>query len=141
MTTEASERRDWHFDSDGALDGLYVETRAVTIKNGPSAGTTKPVLDFHVGLDDETVTVWPPAVLRRHFRDELRRRGKADFEPGERIRVTPKGKRDGANGPYWDFEPTWFEHAAPKPSAAQLLDAGGDEPEAAGPPDDDGIPF
>ena len=123
--------------------GRGKQLRVVAIDDFPHAelveqGTTKPVLDFHVGLEDETVTVWPPKVLKGHFREELRRRGKPDFEPGEHIRVTPKGKRDGVNGPYWDFEPTWFEHAAPKPSAAELLaDSDEDGHEDASPPDDD----
>ena len=116
-----TERRDWDFAADGELDGMYVETRSVTIKNGPSAGQTKTVVDFHVGPDDELVTVWPPTVLKRMFREELKRRGKSDFEPGERMLIRPKGKRTGPNGPYWDFENVEFEHAAPKPSAVDLF--------------------
>jgi hypothetical protein len=123
-----TERRDCDFGRDGALDGVYVETRRVTIASGPSAGETKAVLDFHVGLDDELVTVWPSAVLRRMLRDELRLRGKSDFEPGERVKITRKPeKRAGPNGRYWDFEHPRFEHAAPKPTAAELLADPGEE--------------
>ena len=53
-----AERRDWNWDTDGDLDGLYVETRSVTIKNGPSAGQEKLVFDFHVGVNDEPVSAW-----------------------------------------------------------------------------------
>ncbi len=119
-----AERRDWDWETDGTLDHVYIETRLVHIRNGPSAGQTKPVLDFHGGGGDEIVTVWPPTVLRRMLRQELERRGKPDFEPGERIKVTPTGKRSGPNGQYWDFDEPEFEFAAPKPSAAALL---GDE--------------
>ncbi len=125
-STESTERRDWDFGSDGDLDGLYVETRQVTIKNGPSAGQTKAVLDFHVGVDDEPVTVWPPTVLRRMLKEELTRRHKPDFEPGERMVVRPKGKRTGPNGQYWAFDDVVFEFAARKPTAVDLL-AGGDD--------------
>jgi hypothetical protein len=120
-STETTERRDWDFDRDGKLVGLYVETRQVTIKNGPSAGQSKAMIDFHVGVEDELVTVWPPAVLRRMLCEELRRRRKPDFEAGEQIEITPRGKRTGANGPYWDFDDVVFEFAAPKPTAADLL--------------------
>lgn len=122
-------RRDWDWERDGDLDGMYVETRLVHVKNGPSAGQVKPVLDFHVGIEDELITVWPPAVLRRQFREELQLRNKLDFEPGERFQVSPKGKKDGPNGPYWDFADTLFEFAAPKPSAAAMLGAGEDSSE------------
>ena len=151
MSTTETTRRDWDWSSDGALEGLYVETRSSHDQERP------------VGRQDEARARLPhrprgrdghglaPAVLKRHFREELQRRGKANFEPGERIRVTPKGKREGENGAYWDFEPTWFEHAAPKPTAAELLDAGSDDALAtASPPangdegiaaGDDDIPF
>jgi hypothetical protein len=128
-TVESTERRDWNWDSDGELDGQYIETRPVTIKNGPSAGRTKLVFDFHVGLEDELVSVFEASVIRSKFTQELQRRKKGDFEPGERMRIKPLGWKDGANGKYRDFE-IWFEHAAPKPTAADLLNAAGadDEP-------------
>ena len=66
------ERRDWSWKHDGALDGMYVETRMVRVKNGPSAGKAKAVLDFHVGPDDELVTAWPTTVVRNHLRRELK---------------------------------------------------------------------
>ena len=121
MTVTETERRDWDFAKDGDLEGLYVETRRVTIANGPSAGTTKPVLDFHAGTDEELVTYWPSAVARRKLSEELSVRGKPDFEPGERIRISrPKDKTLGKNGPYWNDQ-VEFEFAAPKPTAADLL--------------------
>jgi hypothetical protein len=43
--------------------------------------------------------------------------------------------KEGANGPYRDFDIV-FEHAAPKPSASDLLNAEQEDE----PPDDD-IPF
>jgi hypothetical protein len=143
-TTDATARRDWNWDSGGTLDGLYVETRQVTPKSGPSAGTTKLVFDFRVGPDDELVTVWENTVLRSRFGQELVRRGKDDFEPGERITVTPLGWKDGARDRYRDFDIT-FEFAAPKPSAAELLAADTGEPDREpGPPQpkqSDDIPF
>jgi hypothetical protein len=133
-----SNRRDWNWDSDGELAGHYVETRQVMIKNGPSAGQSKLIFDFHVGLEDELVSVWEATVLRSKFREELTRRGAFDFDPGERITITPLGMKEGANGTYRDFAVD-FEHAAPKPTTAQLLaDTGGDEP---GSFTDDDIPF
>lgn len=120
----AGDRRDWNWDRDGALEGgHYVATREVTIRNGPSAGQEKLIFDFHVGLEDEEVSVWETAVLRSRFLAELRTRGKPDFEPGERITIRPLGKREGANGAYMDFE-VEFEHAAPRRSAVELLSAG-----------------
>jgi hypothetical protein len=139
LKSSSTERRDWNWDTDGPLEGLYVETRSVTVKNGPSAGKEKLVFDFHVGLDDEAVSVWETAVLRSKFREELRSRKKTDFEDGEQITITPTGKKTSVNGTYRDFDVT-FEHAAPKRTAAELLDdtaagnGGGGEP-------DDGIPF
>jgi hypothetical protein len=126
----ANSRRDWSWDVDGQLDGMYVETREVVIKNGPSAGRSKLVFDFHVGIHDELVSVWETTVLRSKFRAELQARGASDFELGERIGVTPAGWKESGNGRYRDFDVV-FEHAAPKRSAAELLGAdegqGGDE--------------
>lgn len=120
MASVEQDRRDWNFDTDGPLVGRYVEARAVTIKNGPSAGQTKPVLDLHVGLDDELVTWWPSTVARRKLREELQRRGKPDFEPGEEIGVTRKGEKEGPRGRYFDDDVV-FEFQAPKPTTAELL--------------------
>jgi hypothetical protein len=126
-TTDATQRRDWNWDRDGELEGLYVETRPVVVKNGPSAGMEKLVFDFHVGLEDKLVSVWETTVLRSKFGRELRTRRKPDFETGERIKVTPLGMKDGPNGSYLDFD-IEYEHAAPKRTGAELL---ADEPEAA----------
>jgi hypothetical protein len=134
--TQDKERRDWSWDEDGELDGMYVETRPVTIRNGPSAGQEKLVFDFHVGADDQLVSIFESAVIRSRFRQELKRRGKPDFEPGERMRIRPTGKKASANGTYRDFAID-FEHAAPKPTTAELLGVDDDE-DAEG---DDGIPF
>jgi hypothetical protein len=131
MSATETTRRDWNWDVDGELDGMYVAIREVTIKNGPSAGQSKLVFDFHFGLEDELVSVWETAVIRSEFDKELKARRKPDFEPGERITITPKGFKEGQNGKYRAFEFT-FEHAAPKRSAAELL-ASRDEPDA---PDD-----
>jgi hypothetical protein len=120
MQSTTTERRDWNWDRDGELEGLYVETRPVVVKNGPSAGQTKLVFDFHTGLEDELVSAWETAVLRSKFLNELRLRRKPDFEPGERIRITPKGTKEGEHGSYRDFDVS-FEHAAPKKSTAELL--------------------
>jgi hypothetical protein len=125
-STEGAERRDWNWDRDGKLVGLYVETRQVTVRSGPSAGQEKLVFDFHVGLDDELVSVWETTVLRSKFRQELRARRKPDFEPGEQFTITPTGKK-GENS-YRDFD-VEFEHAAPKPTALDLLDNESDEPD------------
>jgi hypothetical protein len=38
MQSTTAIRRDWSWDVDGELDGMYVETREVAIKKGPSAG-------------------------------------------------------------------------------------------------------
>jgi hypothetical protein len=133
--TEDTARRDWNWDTDGALDGMYVETREVSIKNGPSAGQTKLVFDFHIGLEDELVSAFETAVLRSKFRIELKARRASDFEPGERMKITPLGMKESANGKYRDFD-VWYEHAAPKKSAAELL--AGDEHETA---DVDDSPF
>jgi hypothetical protein len=146
-TTKQEQReqayRDWNWDSDGELEGLYVETRVVNIAAGPSAGTTKLVFDFHVGLEEELVTAWETDVLKKKLREELQRRGKPDFEPGERFKIRPKGMKQSRDGQrsYRDFEVA-FEHAAPKPSTAELLAAGAEEdeatPEQSG---DDNVPF
>ena len=118
--TNTSERRDWDWGSDGELVGLYVETRAVTVKNGPSAGKERLIFDFHVGADDQLVSVWESTVLKSKLRKELHKRHKTDFEPGERMAITPLGTKEGANGPYRDFA-VEFEHAAPKLTTADLL--------------------
>jgi hypothetical protein len=116
-----SDFRDWNWDTDGVLEGLYVGTRVVNVANGPSAGERKIVFDFHVGLEDELVSVWETSVLNSKFREELKARGKADFEPGERFVITPKGTKTSAAGnTYRDFGVT-FEHAAPTLTAAELL--------------------
>jgi hypothetical protein len=128
------DRRDWRSDEDGELDATYVALREVTVKSGPSAGQTKLVLDFEA-LDGETVSVWETSVLRSKFAAELRARHKPDFEPGERIKITPLGHKESANGTYRDFD-VWFEHAAPKRTAAELLGGGDDAEEA-----EDEIPF
>jgi hypothetical protein len=136
---EATERRDWNWDEDGELDGLYVETRPVVIKNGPSAGKTKLIFDFHLSKNEDSVSVWETTVLRSKFAEELRNRRKSDFEYGERFVIRPTGMKAGVNGSYRDFDVT-FEHAAPRPSTAELLEASGDpddEPAAA----DVDIPF
>jgi hypothetical protein len=127
-STQPSEtRRDWDFQRDGALDGLYVELRQVMVKSGPSAGKRKVVLDLHVGLEDELVSVFPSTVALRKLREELARRGTTDFEPDERLKIArPGAKKQGPNGGYWDDD-VWFEHAAPKPTAAEMLGAS-DEP-------------
>jgi hypothetical protein len=119
-----TERRDWRWDEDGPLDAQYLELREITVRNGPSAGQTKLVFDFEI-LDGETVSVWETAVLRSKFAAELRARRKPDFEPGERIKVTPLEWKESANGKYRDFT-VWFEHAAPKRTAADLLGDDGD---------------
>jgi hypothetical protein len=138
--TSTETRKDWDFDRDGPLDGLYVETRQVTIRNGPSAGQTKPVIDLHVGVDDELVTLWLPAVLRRMLADELRLRGQPDFESGEHMRIVRKPeKRSGVNGDYWDFEPVVFEHPAPRPDAAAMLGTGLEDAFAVGTDDEIGF--
>jgi hypothetical protein len=121
MEGSTETRRDWNWDTDGALEGLYVETREVVVKEGPSAGKSKLIFDFHT-LEDEAVSVWETTVILSQFTKELRARRKVDFEPGERIVITPTGKKKSANGTYraFDFE---FEHAAPKPTTADLLAA------------------
>jgi hypothetical protein len=133
MTT-VYETRDWSWETDGDFDGDYIETRSVHVGSGPSAGRSKLVMDFRV--DGELVTIWPPAVLLRHFREELQRRSKDEFEPGERIQIRPKGKHPDKG--YWLFEDTVFEHGAPKPNTRQLFEAfaPADEEE-----DEDGVPF
>jgi hypothetical protein len=127
-----TERRDWNWERDGVLDGHYVETRQVTVKNGPAAGKQKLVFDFHVGTSDEPVSVWETAVIRSKFQQELRRRGKPDFEAGEQITITPNGTKTGAHGDYRDFEID-FEHEAPKRTAAELLGDPGPENDSADP--------
>jgi hypothetical protein len=127
-------RRDWDFGKDGPLEGLYVETREVLVANGPSAGRTKLVFDFHVGVDEETVSVWESTVLRRKMAAELRRRNASDFEPGERIKIARSDSL--IDGRYWDFPVVEFEHAAPKKTTAELLAAGESESES-----DDDISF
>jgi hypothetical protein len=119
---QADVHRDWSWDEDGVLEGLYVECRLVNVANGPSAGEQKLVYDFHVGLEDELVSVWETSVLNSKFREELKARGKSDFEPGERFVITPKGTRQSASGnTYRDFS-VIFEHAAPKLTPAELLE-------------------
>jgi hypothetical protein len=117
--SDSTTSRDWDWKTDGALDGPYVKTRSVHVSRGPSAGQSKLVFDFYV--DGESVTVWPPTVLMRHFREELQRRGKDDLEPNERVKITPLGKHPEKG--YWLFEDTVFEHAAPRPSALDMLAA------------------
>jgi hypothetical protein len=123
MATSEREQayRDWSWDSDGRLEGLYVETRVVNVANGPSAGQQKIVFDFHVGIEDELVSVWETSVLNSKFAEELKARGKPDFEAGEHFLITPKGTKQSASGnSYRDFD-VQFEHAAPKPTPAELL--------------------
>jgi hypothetical protein len=133
MDTTIGERRDWNWDDDGTLDGMYVETRQVTVKNGPSAGQTKLVFDFHVGSDDERVSAFETTVLRSKFARELHARGRGDFELGERITIEPLGWKESGNGKYRDFDVD-FEHAAPRRSTAELLGANAEQ----APPLDDG---
>jgi hypothetical protein len=132
MDTTTSERRDWNWDNDGALGGMYVETREVTVKNGPSAGQTKLVFDFHVGPEDELVSVWGTTVLCSKLAHELRARRKPDFELGERFTITPTAWKESGNGKYRDFDVD-FEYPAPKRSAAEMLRVDAEEP----PPLDD----
>jgi hypothetical protein len=132
-----TDRRDWNWDRDGVLDGHYVETRQLPVKKGPNAGKLKLVFDFHVGPDDELVTVWETTVIRSKLREELQRRGKPDFDLGERFTITPTGTK-GANN-YLDFEIA-FEHAAPKKTTAELLGAEA-EPAAGSPPPSSGDEF
>jgi len=135
-STPGETRRDWNWDRDGALEGMYVETREVAIKNGPSAGKRKLIFDFHHGIEDAPVSIFETTVLRSKFREELRARAKADFEPGERITITPTGRKTSAEGfEYPDFDVT-FEHAAPRKSAAELLAADGEDDD-----DVDDIPY
>jgi hypothetical protein len=136
-TAKQESYRDWDWSKDGELEGLYVETRLVNVANGPSAGERKVVFDFHVGLEDELVSVWETSVLNSKFREELTARGKPDFEAGERFLITPKGtKQSAAGNTYRDFE-VEFEHAAPKPSTADLLA----QREAEKPEQQDDVPF
>jgi hypothetical protein len=129
--------RDWDWDTDGELDGMYVEARLCRIKGGPSAGQDKLRFEFHQGLEEEAVGFWETAVLKSKFRQELKLRGKPDFEPGERMQITPKGKKRNADGDrtYLDFE-VEYEHAAPRPTTADLL--GVDDQTK---PAEDDIPF
>ena len=117
---------------------MYVETRPVVPKSGPSAGKEKLVFDFHVGADDELVSVWETAVLRSKLARELRERRKADFEPGEHMVIAQLEKKTGPNGPYRDFD-IEFQFAAPKRIAADLLNA--EEDEQDGEDADYDIPF
>jgi hypothetical protein len=137
--------RDWKWDSDGELHGRYVETRLCRIKTGPSAGQEKLRFEFHAVADDESIGVWESAVLRSKLAEELRLRRKldptkGDFEPGEEMRIKPRGKVRNAAGDatYLDFEPIIFEHAAPRPTTADLLGAEAEKPTESA---DDGIPF
>ena len=132
-------RRDWKWDDDGELDAMYRELREVTIRNGPSAGQTKLVFDFEL-LDGETVSVFETAVLRSKFAAELRARRKPDCGPGERIKIKPLGYRESANGKYRDFD-VWFENAAPKRSAAELLGDDDDDTTKDAEQDDGSVPF
>ena len=88
------------------------------------------------------VTVWQSAVLVSELRRELQRRGKPDFEPGERFRITPKAKKQnrGGTNSYRPLE-VEFEFAAPKPSTAELLSSDAEEQDDAGGEDDGAIPF
>jgi len=146
MAKTADTKRDWDWESDGKLDGMYVETREVVIRNGPSAGRQKLLFDFHVGNDDEAVSVWETAVIRSKFAKELNARQKPDFEAGEKITIEPLDWKEGTNGRYRDFDVT-FEHAAPKRTAADLLSSeASDEVDEADfglsrPADDGDIPF
>jgi len=135
--SNTTERRDWSWDDDGALVDTphYVEAREVVVKNGPSAGKTKIVFDFQVGLEDRLVSIWETTVLRSKFREELKARAKSDFETGEVIKITPLGMKESANGTYRDFS-VEFEHAAPRKSAAELLAADGEDDD-----DVDDIPY
>lgn len=119
------ETRTWDWESDGELVGCYQETRVIVPRTGPSKGKRKSVIEFTVG--EESVSVFPPKVLARMLREELTLRKAGDFPAGERMTITPKGKRDGANGPYWDFADVMFEHPAPRPTAADKLAIGMDD--------------
>jgi hypothetical protein len=125
--------RDWDWDVDGSLEGMYVEARLCHIKDGPSAGQDKLRFEFHLPPDDESVGFWETTVLKSKFREELKLRGKSDFEPGELITIRPTGKKKNARGDrsYRDFD-IGYEYAAPRPSTLDLLAAGDEEP-----PDDE----
>jgi hypothetical protein len=136
--------RDWDWDTDGELDGMYVEARLCHIKDGPSAGQDKLRFEFHHGLEEELVGFWETDVLKSKFRQELMLRGKPDFEPGERIMIKPLGKKRNARGDrsYRDFD-VEYEHAAPRPTTLDLLGRGVEEPDETAdekPPKDD-VPF
>ena len=61
-------------------------------------------------------------MLNSKFAEELRARGAADFQPGERFTITPRGTKTSAAGnTYRDFFGVVFEHAAPKLTASELL--------------------
>jgi hypothetical protein len=136
-TTETQEQaysdeqsRDWDWDEDGTLEGLYVEARLCRIKTGPSAGQEKLRFEYHHGLEEEPVGFWENVVLKSKFRQELKLRGKPDFEPGERMTIKPLGKKRNAAGDrsYRDFEVA-YEYAAPRPSTLDLLARGDEEPD------------
>jgi hypothetical protein len=136
MDSSTAQRRDWNWEKDGALDGMYAETRTVTPKDGPSKGQEKVIFDFEVD-DDEIVSVWSTTVIASKLARELAVRGKSDFEPGERFTISPTGwKESGVGNSYRDFE-IGFEHAAPKKTTAELLGAG--EIEQPPPLDDDEV--
>lgn len=139
MATSAQETayRDWDWDADGELEGLYVETRVVNVANGPSAGQRKLVFDFHVGLEDELVSVWETSAINSEFAKELKARGKPDFEPGERITIAPKGKKTSAAGNNYRSFSIQFEHGAPQLTAAELLA----QRESETPGQDDELPY
>jgi hypothetical protein len=134
--------RIWKWDQDGTLEGLYVCGREVHVSQGPSAGKTKLTWGFHVGLEDELVTVFETAVLVSEFAKELALRGKPDFEPGERITIKPGAKRPTRNGQntYRPLEIS-YEHAAPQPTMAERLVARARSEPDPEPNGDDDLPF
>jgi hypothetical protein len=76
----------------------------------------------------ETVSYWlgKDGKLVSKFRDELERRvkaGKTDFEAGELIVIEQSDEQRPSRtsgNPMWDYD-VEFEHAAPPPSATELL--------------------
>jgi hypothetical protein len=134
--------------------------KKVVVRDGDGHDVEKVLAEFNLAETDELVTLWISdyTVLLNRFRDELRRRsavGKTDFEDGELIEIEmgleKKTPRNGGKT-YYPFTIT-FEHAAPGPSAADVLlgddstaavngDGPTDQPEASpAEPRDDDIPF
>ena len=123
--------RDFNHKTDGKrYAGRYRQLRkaAVADYNDPAKKVEKFILEGDLADTGETVSYWLGAdgKLVSRFREELERRvkaGESDYRPAELIVIEQSDEQRPSRtsgNPMWDYA-VEFEHAAPPPTASDLL--------------------